>query len=89
MHTVFNYDLPMETMPAHIPTTIPTDVRLDQTQWITRCAQRLHQRWRTVGPAQLEELAGMIWQDTRLRCMEPADAAALWLAPVAPARPSA
>ncbi|WP_255416845.1 MULTISPECIES: hypothetical protein [unclassified Polaromonas] len=38
-------------------------------------------------PAELPN--GMIWQDTRLRSMEPADAAALWLAPVAPAQPSA
>jgi hypothetical protein len=44
-------------------------------------------------PAELP--TGMTWQDTRLRSMEPADAdadadaPALWLAPVAPAQPSA
>jgi hypothetical protein len=80
----------MDTMPVNMPATVPAAVRsthsgrFDQTQWITRCAQRLHQRWHTVGPAQLEELAGMIWRDASLRCMEPDDAAALWLAPVTP-----
>lgn len=56
---------------------------ITRTQWITRCAQRLHQRWRTVGTAQLEEVAVVIWQDAQLRKMEPAQAAALWLQPVA------
>ncbi|MCZ8256924.1 MAG: hypothetical protein O9327_14820 [Polaromonas sp.] len=42
-----------------------------------------------MGPAQLEELAGMIWQYASLRCTEPAEAAALWLAPVAPAHSAA
>jgi hypothetical protein len=58
---------------------------MTQLQWIARCAQRLHQRWRTVAPAQLEEVAVVIWQDAALRRMEPAEAAALWLQPVAPA----
>ena len=58
---------------------------ISQSQWISLCAQRLRQRWRTVGLAQLEEVAGAIWQDPGLRCMEPAEAAALWLAPVAAA----
>jgi hypothetical protein len=69
MHTVLRYDLPMETM--------------SQGQWIARCAQRLHQRWRTVEAVQLEEVAAVIWQDAALRRMEPAEAAALWLQPVA------
>ena len=72
MHTVINYDLPMETMPS-----------ISQSQWISLCAQRLHQRWRTVGLAQLEEVAGTIWQQPGLQCMQPDEAAALWLSPVA------
>lgn len=71
IYTVINYDLPMET--------------ITQPEWITRCAERLHQRWHTVGAAQLEEVAVVIWHDANLRCMEPAEAAALWLEPVAPA----
>lgn len=71
IYTVFNYDLPMDT------NTPP--------EWIARCAERLHQRWHTVGPDQLEEVAAVIWQDVNLRRMAPADAAALWLKPVVPA----
>jgi hypothetical protein len=70
MHTVINYDLPMET--------------ISQPEWITQCAERLHQRWHTVDTAQLEEVAVVIWQDAKLRHMAPADAAALWLKPVVP-----
>lgn len=51
-------------------------------QWIAKCAERLHQRWRTVEPAQLEEVALGIWQDARLRGMPPNEAAALWLSPI-------
>jgi hypothetical protein len=58
---------------------------ITQTEWITRCAYRLHQRWHTIEPAELEEVAVVIWQDANLRGMAPADAAALWLKPVATA----
>lgn len=53
------------------------------SKWIAACAQRLHERWHTVDAGQLEEVAVGIWQDARLRTMEPAEAAALWLLPVA------
>lgn len=62
------YDLLMDTL-------LPT-------QWIAQCADRLHQRWRTVEPAQLEELAVDLWKDAQLRAMPPEDAAAIWLSPV-------
>lgn len=62
------YDLPMDTL-------LPT-------QWIAQCADRLHQRWRTVEPAQLEELAVDLWKDAQLRAMPPEEAAAVWLSPV-------
>ncbi|HYW55774.1 MAG TPA: hypothetical protein VE934_02345 [Polaromonas sp.] len=52
------------------------------TQWIAQCAGRLHQHWRTVEPAQLEELAVDLWQDVQLRAMPPEEAAAAWLTPV-------
>lgn len=56
--------------------------QLSPTQWITQCAERLHQRWQTVEAAQLEEVAMELWRDSRLRALPPADAAALWLNPV-------
>lgn len=62
------YDLPMDTL-------LPT-------QWIAQCADRLHQRWRTVEPAQLEELAVDLWKDVQLRAMPPEEAAEAWLSPV-------
>lgn len=62
------YDLPMDTL-------LPT-------QWIAQCADRLHQHWRTVEPAQLEELAVDLWKDVQLRAMPPEEAAAVWLSPV-------
>lgn len=62
------YDLPMDTL-------LPT-------QWIAQCADRLHQHWRTVQPAQLEELAVDLWKDEQLRAMLPEEAAAVWLSPV-------
>jgi hypothetical protein len=56
---------------------------LTASKWISACAQRLHERWHTVDEGQLEEVAVGLWQDARLRSMEPAEAAALWLLPVA------
>lgn len=55
---------------------------LTPSKWIAACAERLHERWHTVEAAQLEEVAVGIWQDARLRTMEPAEAAAVWLLPV-------
>lgn len=60
---------PMDTLPAHV--------------WIAACAHRLQQQWRTVDPDQLEELAGDLWRDERLRSMLPAEAARAWLEPLA------
>lgn len=51
--------------------------------WIAACAHQLQQHWRTIDPGQLEELAGDLWRDERLRSMMPSDAARAWLEPVA------
>ena len=51
--------------------------------WIAACAHRLQQRWRTVDPTLLEEVADELWHDPHLRAMPPADAATEWLKPVA------
>ncbi|WP_086922222.1 hypothetical protein [Variovorax sp. JS1663] len=50
--------------------------------WIAACAHRLQQRWRTVDPDQLEELAEDLWRDPRLRTMHPDEAARVWLEPL-------
>lgn len=55
---------------------------LTPTQWIARCAERLHDRWATVDQAQLEEAAVVVWSDVRLRALPPEEAAAEWLAPI-------
>ncbi len=52
------------------------------TQWIARCAERLHERWQTVETAQLEEVAMELWKDPRLRRLPPLDAAIAWLSPL-------
>lgn len=59
----------MDDLPAHI--------------WIAACAHQLQQQWRTVAPAQLEDLAGDLWLDERLRILGPDEAARVWLEPVA------
>lgn len=59
--------------------SLPADI------WIAACAHVLQQQWRTVDPAQLEELAGDLWRDKRLRPMSPNDAARAWLEPVSSA----
>ena len=50
--------------------------------WIAACAHELQRRWRTVDPAQLEELAADLWRVDELRRLTPAQAAKMWLRPV-------
>lgn len=50
--------------------------------WVAACAHHLQKHWRTVDPTQLEEVARELLENTQLRPLEPADAAALWLQPV-------
>ena len=59
---------------------------LPSSVWIAACAHRLQQQWRTVDPEQLEEVAGDLWRDARLRSMEPGDAAQAWLRPLSHGR---
>lgn len=51
-------------------------------QWIARSAERLSARWRTVPPAELEEVAIDLWRDETLRKFSPDAAATEWLSPV-------
>ncbi len=53
------------------------------SQWVTRCAERLHERWQTVESAQLEEVAMELWRDSHLCALPPEKAATLWLSPLA------
>jgi hypothetical protein len=50
--------------------------------WIAACAHELQRRWRTVDPAQLEELATDLWKVEELRQLSPAQATKQWLRPV-------
>jgi hypothetical protein len=52
------------------------------TQWIAKCAERLHQRWTTVDFAMLEEVAMDLWKNTEYRTMEPIEATTSWLTPI-------
>jgi len=56
--------------------------RLPPSQWIAQCAVRLGERWRTVPPRDLEEVAVELWRDEELRALDPQEAASRWLAPV-------
>jgi hypothetical protein len=52
------------------------------SQWLAAVSARLQQRWPTIDPAQLDDLALDLWRDERLRAMEPERAADEWLRPV-------
>lgn len=56
--------------------------QITPSEWIDQCAARLHERWKTVDQAQLEDVALDIYLDDRLRHMPPADAAVAWLSPL-------
>ncbi|HEX6704933.1 MAG TPA: hypothetical protein VF169_09255 [Albitalea sp.] len=49
------------------------------SEWVARCSARLQQQWRTVDPAQLDEVAFELWSDARWRMFEPETAAVEWL----------
>jgi hypothetical protein len=54
------------------------------TQWIAQCAVRLHERWKTIDQAVLEEVAMDLWKRTDYRVMTPDEAAEVWLNPIQP-----
>ena len=55
---------------------------MDREIWIALCAHRLQRQWRTVDPEILDEVAGDLWRDERLREMAQDVAAVVWLRPV-------
>lgn len=56
---------------------------LPPADWIAIAAHALAHRWPHVPPAQLDEVARELHRDDDLQRLPPADAAALWLTPVA------
>lgn len=52
------------------------------SQWIAKCAERLHECRTTVERAQLEEAAVVLLNDANLRSLPPQEAAARWLSPI-------
>jgi hypothetical protein len=60
---------------------------MDREDWIALCAHQLQRRWRTVDPAQLDEVAADLWNDARLRELPPSRAATEWLRPIESSEP--
>ena len=56
--------------------------RLSQPEWVAIAAHRLHYRWRSLNPGQLDEVAMDLWKDEHLRRLEPVQAVDTWLAPI-------
>ena len=52
---------------------------LHASEWIDRCSKRLQEHWRTVEPAQLDDVAIELWRDPHWRAMVPELAALAWL----------
>jgi hypothetical protein len=55
---------------------------LTQPEWVAIAAHRLHHRWRSIPPGQLDETACELWKDAHLRELEPEQAADAWLSPI-------
>lgn len=55
---------------------------MNRETWIACCAHRLHYKWRSLPPEQLDEAAAELWDEEKLREMPPEAAAAAWLGPI-------
>ncbi|HSV61470.1 MAG TPA: hypothetical protein VLJ19_21480 [Variovorax sp.] len=55
---------------------------MTREDWIAICAHHLQRHWRTVDPQELDQVAGELWEDERLRVQPPAEAAREWLLPI-------
>ena len=56
--------------------------QLAQPDWIAIAAHRLQHRWRSINPGQFDDVASELWNDARLRELEPVVAVDVWLAPI-------
>jgi hypothetical protein len=54
---------------------------MDREIWIALCAHRLQRRWRTIDPAELDEVAREIANNPDLLGLTPDEAALAWLEP--------
>jgi hypothetical protein len=52
------------------------------SRWLAAISARLQQRWPTIDPMRLDDVALDLWRDERLRAMRPEQAADEWLKPV-------
>lgn len=52
------------------------------SDWLRAMSERLQQRWPTIDPQRLDDLALDLWRDERLRAMPAHEAAEVWLQPV-------
>jgi hypothetical protein len=55
---------------------------LSESEWVAIAAHRLHYRWRSINPGQLDEVAAELWKDAQLRELEPVRAVDAWLTPI-------
>lgn len=56
-----------------------SEAQLPSGSWIARCSARLQQRWRSIDPQRLDDLALELMREERWRRMEPEAAAVAWL----------
>lgn len=61
-----------------------TETPLTDAEWTIRFSARLHARWPTISRTQRDEAAAEVAAKPHLRCLEPEDAVAIWLQPIAP-----
>lgn len=52
---------------------------MDQTEWIDRCAARLHRQWLSVAQEDPEAVARELYNQARWRAWAPEVAARAWL----------
>ncbi|MCM5680050.1 hypothetical protein M8A51_10945 [Schlegelella sp. S2-27] len=52
---------------------------MDPVDWISRCAERLHERWKTIAIGDLDEVACELFNDPLWRALEPEEAAVRWM----------
>ena len=55
---------------------------LTEAQWTAIAAHRLHHRWRSIHPGQLDAVAADLWHDESLRQLDPTSAVDAWLTPI-------
>ena len=57
-------------------------MNMTQDDWVAACAHKLHKRWRSIEPEDLEAVAESLWRQEHLRVKSPGAAAEAWLDPI-------